>query len=320
MKRRWCLLFFGLLGLQIGVAGQDKWEASKAYFFDGDEVVFEFDSRDYQQATHDKSGKKLDFGDLDIYKVSVSGEFNNWSRKKWKMVQVGPYKFQLRKKIKDISDQFTWEFKFLVNGKFWAEPNEKMPNKVYVDDYWDEVFNLQLKTLEPDENGNAYFFLEGFQHANQVILAGEFNWWNEEALSMQKVEEGWEIRLNLDPGRYEYKFIVDGEWMHDPNNPDKVRNIHKTFNSVLYIDQLTTFKLKGYSHAKQVMLAGTFNKWNAKEIPLERHGEDWIVKLPLRAGKHLYKFIVDGNWKVDPSNPLKERGRDGIVNSVLIVQ
>ena len=32
-----------------------------------------------------------------------------------------------------------------------------------------------------------------------------------------------EVEIPLDPGRYEYKFFVDGQEVVDPANPDKVQ-------------------------------------------------------------------------------------------------
>ena len=29
----------------------------------------------------------------------------------------------------------------------------------------------------------------------------------------------------------------------------------------------------------------------------------WTVKVPLEAGTYQYKFIVDGEWRIDPGNP-----------------
>lgn len=47
--------------------------------------------------------------------------------------------------------------------------------------------------------------------ARKIILTGCFNDWNPEALPMTKASDGqWSVDLNLPPGRYEYKFVVDG--------------------------------------------------------------------------------------------------------------
>ena len=54
--------------------------------------------------------------------------------------------------------------------------------------------------------------------AKAVFLAGDFNGWGR--TPMEKNDEGfWETVLQLQPGRYEYKYVVDGEWIPDPDNP-----------------------------------------------------------------------------------------------------
>lgn len=294
---------------------------SKSYYFEEDEVVFEFDVRLYQQAEADGTLKKLEFADFDINQIVVSGDFNKWSKKAWKMKKVGPYTFQLRKKIKDFNDDFTWQFKFLINGHYWADPaNLRVDEKIISDDIWEGVYNLDVYDVKPVEHGNASFFLEGFPNAKQVILAGEFNGWNEHVLKMKKVDNGWRLDLELPVGRYEYKFIADGEWLHDPANPETVRNMHGTLNSVLRLMKPVVFELSGYLDAKKVILAGTFNHWNETDTRMERTESGWKYTLNLAAGKHFYKFIVDGKWMTDPANPLNEYDPYGNLNSILLVQ
>lgn len=53
--------------------------------------------------------------------------------------------------------------------------------------------------------------------------------------------------------------------------------------------------------AKAVFVAGTFNDWKPDDIPLQCQSEgEWAVKVPLAAGRHEFKFIVDGQWCCEP--------------------
>ena len=45
----------------------------------------------------------------------------------------------------------------------------------------------------------------------------------------------WQTTLALKPGRYQYKFVVDGEWMADPEAKQNVFNVHGTLNSVIEV-------------------------------------------------------------------------------------
>jgi len=53
---------------------------------------------------------------------------------------------------------------------------------------------------------------------------------------MNRQKDGlWETSLALPPGRHEYKFVVDGQWLPDPNAHESVFNAHGTLNSVLVV-------------------------------------------------------------------------------------
>jgi 1,4-alpha-glucan branching enzyme len=57
--------------------------------------------------------------------------------------------------------------------------------------------------------------------ARSVQLAGTFNDWEPLAHTMEERGEGeWILAVPLEPGRYEYKFIVDGVWCCDPAADD----------------------------------------------------------------------------------------------------
>jgi hypothetical protein len=81
----------------------------------------------------------------------------------------------------------------------------------------------------------------------------------------------------------------------------------------------TTFRLKGYPEATIVALAGSFNNWNQSQFIFAREGDEWICRIDLEPGKHAYKFILDGNWLLDPANPETEDDDYGVKNSVIIV-
>ncbi|WP_338358378.1 hypothetical protein [Yeosuana marina] len=293
------------------------------YRIEGDDVVFSFDKRDYKNATADNQSYRRDFDDLNIESVVVSGQFNNWSKNKWRMIKINDNVYELRKKLIDFTDEFSWEFKFVINNTFWAEPSRKDPNIVVATKYGyglGNVYNLKMYTAYPDKNGNTTFKLKGYKDAKEVILSGTFNRWDEHLFKMEKTNEGWELTLQLKPDEYEYRFIVDGSWMADPDNKDKVVNEFGEYNSHLNIKQQTTFNLKGYADAQEVILAGSFNGWDEHQYKMRKTDEGWIYNIPLSGGKYHYKFIVDGEWIVDPNNTVKEYDDDGHINSVRMVK
>lgn len=71
--------------------------------------------------------------------------------------------------------------------------------------------------------------------------------------------------------------------------------------------------------AKIVNLAGSFNNWSTTKTPLtKRPGTDiWSRSIELPAGKHWYKFVLDGTtWVTDPSAVRQEDDGNGNTNSV----
>ena len=72
--------------------------------------------------------------------------------------------------------------------------------------------------------------------AREVFLAGDFNDWNKEKHPLKKNAKGvWEKIAMLFPGRYEYKFFVDGQWESDPENHQTFPNCFGSRNSVINV-------------------------------------------------------------------------------------
>ena len=72
--------------------------------------------------------------------------------------------------------------------------------------------------------------------AGQVQLAGCFTRWQEQPVSLQRQDDGrWQATLELAPGAYQYRFLVDGQWQDDPRSAEKVPNPFGTENAVVLI-------------------------------------------------------------------------------------
>ena len=70
--------------------------------------------------------------------------------------------------------------------------------------------------------------------AQEVILMGDFNNWDPKKHLMKKDGNGvWNKAVILPPGSYEYKFLVDGQWIEDPQNDQTCLNCFGTYNNIL---------------------------------------------------------------------------------------
>ncbi len=72
---------------------------------------------------------------------------------------------------------------------------------------------------------------------SKVFLAGSFNNWDPTAKEMvsKKADGVFTATLQLAPGDYQYKFVIDGTWCADPECPDWIQNDHGTLNSVKHV-------------------------------------------------------------------------------------
>ena len=72
--------------------------------------------------------------------------------------------------------------------------------------------------------------------ATSVFVAGTFNDWHPKVTEMLNVGNGrWAKELTLAPGGYEYRLVVDGQWMTDPACHDSAPNPFGGRNSVLTV-------------------------------------------------------------------------------------
>jgi 1,4-alpha-glucan branching enzyme len=71
--------------------------------------------------------------------------------------------------------------------------------------------------------------------AQSVAAAGTFNNWDAKKTPLKKTGSTWTTSLSLPAGRYEYRFVVDGQWISDPAARESAVNPYGGQNSVLTI-------------------------------------------------------------------------------------
>ncbi len=144
---------------------------------------------------------------------------------------------------------------------------------------------------------------------NNVFVSGEFNNWALDQWPMTKVSDStYQLKKSLstftsDFG-WEFKFIVNSKHWAEPSNdfensvdakgPDGKPLM--VYNLKLYSAFATdygniSFKLKGFTDAKNVILSGTFNRWDETGFKMKPTDDGWRVTLQLRPDIYEYKFM-----------------------------
>ena len=92
------------------------------------------------------------------------------------------------------------------------------------------------KAAKAPAKKNVAFTLRA-EKGRKAFLAGCFNSWDPTAQKMRyRAKDGvYATSVKLAPGTYQYKFVVDGEWLADPECADWVRNDCGTLNSVITV-------------------------------------------------------------------------------------
>jgi 1,4-alpha-glucan branching enzyme len=93
-----------------------------------------------------------------------------------------------------------------------------------------------MKKLKGNK-GKRISFQVTAEPGSEVFVVGTFNNWDVKRDQMRNSPgDGiYKTTLVLAPGRYEYKFVVNGEWHVDSNCPDWVQNDQGSLNSVITV-------------------------------------------------------------------------------------
>ena len=166
-------------------------------------------------------------------------------------VKVAPALLQQYIGRYEIDPKFAHDFVLYVSvkdGSLWVRPSilrlrQLMPKSEsrfydseipdlrldFIKDDKGNVTRLTLNTGQADmlvrkmpppvpSTGNTTFTLRGHTDAEAVAIYGSFNDWIQTKNYCAKESDGWVCRIDLTPGKYTYKFLVDGVGLNDPAN------------------------------------------------------------------------------------------------------
>jgi chromosome partitioning protein len=84
-------------------------------------------------------------------------------------------------------------------------------------------------------SGGVRFAIEA-PHAHDVRVTGQFTDWSYDGIGLERGMDGvWSRVIEIPPGSYEYRFILDGVWVKDPNNLESILNEFGQENSVVVV-------------------------------------------------------------------------------------
>jgi hypothetical protein len=279
----------------------ENWPVAPGYV-DQDKVIFGSNNFKNKLCFTYSNGQARFYlpGYLKTRRAYIAGSFNNWNPARTSMLKVDTGWV-----VNIPLAAGKYYYKFILDGNWMPDPNNRLSED-------DGQGNTNSALFCP----NFIFKLNGFTSAREVYVAGNFNNWNKNELKMQSAPGGWSLPVYLKDGTYSYKFLVDGNWISDPSNKITREDENKNLNSVVGLGEEYTFRLSGFESAGRVVLTGNFNNWNPNELIMIKTAGGWQLPYKLAPGNYEYKFIVDGKWIPDPSNPYTI-GKGNFTNSCL---
>ena len=149
-----------------------------------------------------------------------------------------------------------------------------------------------------------YIPLTGSKH--KVFIAGDFNNWNTQEHELADANGIYKISLKLETGRYEYKFIVDGNWIVDESAEEFTQDKFGNRNSVVFvgekpkIDEYKTNDFDTPDWVKDGIFYQIFtDRFCNGDRRIDPDFSEWYYqkenKLSIAARERKYKFIDDWN-------------------------
>jgi glycosidase len=120
--------------------------------------------------------------------------------------------------------------KNILTYKLPADSKPLMEMRIWCKNDYQSVLLMKSRKLD-----YFYTYDPGKDVYESVQLAGEFNGWTPSRTPLKLENGNWVTTIPLNPGRYQYQVVIDGQWGLDPANPDSVDNNVGGFNSVMKV-------------------------------------------------------------------------------------
>lgn len=95
---------------------------------------------------------------------------------------------------------------------------------------------MNTNILKRKDLGKSVQFEHYAPQARKVQLAGTFNRWQPGETGLKKDSNGkWKVSLSLPSGRYEYRYLVDGDWQNEQRPMECIPNAFGSWNCVIEV-------------------------------------------------------------------------------------
>lgn len=94
---------------------------------------------------------------------------------------------------------------------------------------------MKKSSASPKPRKKRVQFTLDAPQAESVVITGTFCDWQDGSPLKRDTRGLWKATLSLPPGRYEYRFVVDGEWRDDPKSPERAANPFGSENAVVLV-------------------------------------------------------------------------------------
>ena len=163
----------------------------------------------------------------DTFKQKVFSTFVHINVKLKESQAAGVSVFKYDKYSRGAKDYFTLSREIISEQKATTKESEDVTIE-RISQKFKEVTDKKLKELK------EVTFSFNAPTARSVFVVGNFNNWSLDNDNLLEKRDGvWSKKFKLTPGTYQYKFVVDGEWIEDPINPELASNPFGEFNSVI---------------------------------------------------------------------------------------
>lgn len=132
---------------------------------------------------------------------------------------------------------------FAENSKLYILPNDST-SLLSILTIWSNKMQYDILLKKSRKQKIQFEFNSRGRSYKSVQLAGQFNDWTPHLTPLQLIDSVWQTSLFLNPGKYQYQIVVDGEWQLDSENPNREANGNGGINSVLTITNKTERKPK----------------------------------------------------------------------------